>query len=240
MSDNKEAKWKKLLKPILLVSTVALLMVLAKAFDLGEKLDLLKEWIGGLGNWGPIAFVLAYVVATAAMVPGTALTFGAGALFGPVLGVILVSIGSTIGAAVCFLIARYFARDSISKWLAGNEKFAKLDKMSVKHGVMIVAITRLVPIFPFNVLNYGFGLTGVSFGTYVLWSWVCMLPGTIFYVVGAAAITQGLASGEVPWPLVGVLAGVMVFLFFVVRFAKSKLDDDPETEEAEGHDKEAS
>lgn len=214
------------LKPVLLVVAVVTLMVVAKVFDLGGKLELLKEWIAGLGKWGPIVFVFAYIVATVAMVPGTALTVGAGALFGSVKGVLLVSVGSTIGAAFCFLIARYFARESISKWLEGNDKFRKLDGMSVHHGAIIVAITRLVPLFPFNLLNYGFGLTGVNFWTYMLWSWACMLPGTILYVVGADAVTSALATGEIPWPLVGVVAGVLVFLFFVVRYAKSKIDAD--------------
>ncbi len=226
MSEDKTNKAGKALKPILLIAAVVALMVAAKVFDLGGKLELLKEWIAGLGKWGPIVFVLAYIVATVAMVPGTALTVGAGALFGSVKGVLLVSIGSTVGAAFCFLIARYFARESISKWLAGNEKFNKLDGMSVHHGAIIVAITRLVPLFPFNLLNYGFGLTGVNFWTYMLWSWACMLPGTILYVVGADAVTSALSSGQVPWPLVGVVAGVLVFLFFVVRYAKSKIDSD--------------
>ena len=232
-TEEQPPGYKKALKPILLITTIVVLMILARVFGLGEKLELLKDWITGLGKLGPIVFVLLYIVATVAMVPGTALTVGAGALFGSVMGVILVSIGSTLGATLCFLIARYFARDAISKWLEGNEKFQKLDKMSEKHGAMVVAITRLVPLFPFNLLNYGLGLTGARFGTYVLWSWVCMLPGTILYVVGADALSSALSSGEVPWPLLGVLGGVIVFLAVVVRFAKKKIDSESEDEPKE-------
>jgi uncharacterized membrane protein YdjX (TVP38/TMEM64 family) len=227
-TEERASGLKKALKPILLVTAIVVLMILARVFGLGEKLELLKDWITGLGQWGPIVFVLIYIIATIAMVPGTALTVGAGALFGSVTGVILVSIGSTVGATICFLIARYFARDSISKWLEGNEKFQKLDDMSEKHGAMVVAITRLVPLFPFNLLNYGLGLTGARFGTYVLWSWVCMLPATILFVVGADALSSALSSGEVPWPLLGVLAAVIAFLAVVVRFAKKKIDNDSE------------
>lgn len=86
-----------------------------------------------------------------------------------------------------------------------------------------MALTRLVPIFPFNLLNYGFGLTRVPFWTYLLWSWFCMLPGTALYVVGEDAFTKGLAQGKVPWSLMGALAGVAVILTFLVRAARKKL-----------------
>ncbi|MDP7423361.1 MAG: TVP38/TMEM64 family protein, partial [bacterium] len=157
---------------------------------------------------------------------GSALTAGAGILFGSTLGVVCVSIASTLGAGLAFLVARYFARQSVEGWLAGNDTFRKLDEMTGRHGAIIVAITRLVPIFPFNLLNYGFGLTRVSFWTYVLWSWLCMLPGTVLYVVGADAITSGIAKGEIPWGLLGVLAAVIVVLVFLVKMAKNKIEDD--------------
>ena len=80
-----------------------------------------------------------------------------------------------------------------------------------------------MPLFPFNLLNYGFGLTRVPFWTYVVWSWLCMLPGTILYVVGADALTQGIAQGEVPWVLIGAMGGVGVLLAILVRYARRRL-----------------
>jgi uncharacterized membrane protein YdjX (TVP38/TMEM64 family) len=135
----------------------------------------------------------------------------------------LVSIGSTIGAGLAFLVGRYFARDAVARWLNDKEKFKKLDRLTEEHGSIIVAITRLVPVFPFNVLNYGFGLTRVKFWTYVFWSWLCMLPGTILYVVGADAVTKGLAQGRVPWALIGVVVSVVIILTLLVRQARRKL-----------------
>jgi uncharacterized membrane protein YdjX (TVP38/TMEM64 family) len=79
--------------------------------------------------------------------------------------------------------------------------------MTERHGAIIVAITRLVPIFPFNLLNYGFGLTRVRFGTYLLWSFLCMLPGIALYVVGADALTRGLAEGGSVGQLLAALLG---------------------------------
>jgi uncharacterized membrane protein YdjX (TVP38/TMEM64 family) len=136
-----------------------------------------------------------------------------------------VSLASTIGASFSFLIARYFARDAIAGWLSKREKFKKLDGMTEEHGAMVVAATRLIPIFPFNLLNYGFGLTKIPFRTYVFWSWLCMLPGTVLYVVGVDAVIQLIIQKKMPWILFGVIAGVVVLLVFLVKFALSKIKD---------------
>jgi len=170
-----------------------------------------------------LVYTLIYIIAVVAAIPGSPITVLAGALFGSVLGVIVVSIGSTIGAGLAFLVGRYFARDAVARWLKDKEKFKKLDRLTEEHGSIIVAITRLVPVFPFNVLNYGYGLTRVKFWTYVFWSWLCMLPGTILYVVGADAVTKGLAQGRVPWALIGVVASVIIILTLLVRQARKQL-----------------
>jgi uncharacterized membrane protein YdjX (TVP38/TMEM64 family) len=191
----------------------------------GEKLGALREWIQSLGVLGPAVFVGLYVLGVVAGIPGSALTVAAGGLFGSWLGVILVSLSSTIGASFSFLIARYFARDAVAHWLSRREKFKKLDRMTEEHGAVMVAITRLVPIFPFNLLNYGFGLTGIPFWTYVFWSWLCMLPGTVLYVVGVDAVIQLIVLRKVPWTLFGVIAGVGVLLALLVKFARRKIKD---------------
>lgn len=214
-----QGKW----RPIALIGAVILVLVLAKVFGIGDKIGALKGWIESLGVLGPVVFTALYIVAVVAALPGSALTVGAGALFGSVMGIITVSIGSTIGAALAFLIARYFARDAAVRWLNKSEKFKKLDQMTGKHGAMMVALTRLVPVFPFNLLNYGFGLTKVPFWTYVLWSWLCMLPATVLFVVGADAFTKGLEEGRVPWGLVGVAVVTLILLTVIVRQARKRL-----------------
>jgi uncharacterized membrane protein YdjX (TVP38/TMEM64 family) len=144
-------------------------------------------------------------------------------LFGTVLGTVVVSLGSTVGAALCFLIARYFAREAVEKWVQKNEKFKKLDQMTAQQGAVIVAITRLIPLFPFNLLNYGFGLTKVSFWQYTLWSWICMMPGTILYVLAGDAAAKGLSQGRVPWNLIFVGMGVFLLLWLLGRGLRGKL-----------------
>ena len=210
-------------KPVLLLALVVGVLVLASTFNIGERIAQLRGWIDSLGNLGLLVYTLIYIIAVVAAIPGSPITVLAGALFGSVLGVIVVSIGSTIGAGLAFLVGRYFARDAVARWLKDKEKFKKLDRLTEEHGSIIVAITRLVPVFPFNVLNYGYGLTRVKFWTYVFWSWLCMLPGTILYVVGADAVTKGLAQGRVPWALIGVAASVIIILTLLVRQARKQL-----------------
>jgi uncharacterized membrane protein YdjX (TVP38/TMEM64 family) len=212
-------------RPILLIALILTILILAIVFGAGEKLGVLRGWIDSLGILGPAVFVGLYILGVVAGLPGSALTVAAGGLFGSFLGVILVSFASTIGASFSFLIARYFARDAIANWLSKREKFKRLDKMTEAHGAMIVAITRLIPIFPFNFLNYGFGMTKIPFWTYLFWSWLCMLPGTILYVVGVDAVVQLIIRRRAPWILIGVIAGVGVLLVLLVKLARSKIKD---------------
>jgi len=215
---QKARKW----TPLLLLGAVVVALVLASFLDLGTHIAELRGWIASLGSAGPLVFVGIYIVAVVAALPGSALSLSGGILFGSVWGVVLVSIGSTIGASLAFLISRYLAREPAAKWLAKNERFQKLDRMTEQHGWIIVLLTRLVPIFPFNLLNYGFGLTGVRFRTYVLWSWIGMIPGTIVYTVGGDALSQSL-DGKVPWTLVIALAASAVVVAVIVRYARRVL-----------------
>ncbi len=215
-------------KPLLLLVPLVALAIAAPALGLGQWIAQLRGWIEGFGALGPLVFALVYAVAIVAAVPASLLTVAAGAMFGSVVGVATVAAGATAGAAAAFAIARWLARDAVSGWLGRSEKFMRLDAMTERHGAVIVAITRLLPIFPFSLLNYGFGLTRVRFGTYVLWSFLRMLPGTALYVVGADALTSGIAQGRIPWGLVAALAAIVALLAFAIRRARRVLAPAPE------------
>ncbi|RMD59194.1 MAG: TVP38/TMEM64 family protein [Nitrospirae bacterium] len=214
---------KKQWKSAILLFIIVSVLISIRAFSLSDKIEVVPEWIASLGAWGPIVYVLIYICGVVAALPGSALTIAAGPLFGSFFGVILVSISSTIGAGLCFIISRYIARESVSNRLYRNEKFKRLDDLTEKHGATIVAITRLVPLFPFNLLNYGFGLTKVPFITYIFWSWLCMLPGTILYVVGADALWKVLIGKSIPIPLILIVLSMIIVLTIVVKIAKKKL-----------------
>src|ERR1700676_4758550 len=135
------------------------------------------EWISSLGAVAPIVFIAAYVAACVMFIPGSIMTIGAGVLFGVFRGSIYASIGATAGATAAFLIGRYFARDWVAAKLAGNPTFNAIDAAVGREGWKIVGLTRLSPVFPFNLLNYAYGLTRVSLRDYVIASWIGMMAG---------------------------------------------------------------
>ena len=188
----------------------------------------LTRWVQGLGPWGPIVYGLIYVAAVVALLPASAFTIGAGAIFGLVVGTIVVSLGSTTGAALAFLIARHFARDAVARGIARSPRFAAIDQAVGEGGWKIVALLRLSPAVPFNLQNYLYGLTKIGFWPCVLTSWASMLPGTIMYVylgaLGRASLDAASgARSRTPaeWVLfvIGLLATVAVTLY-VTRLAR--------------------
>lgn len=215
----------------MLMGVIVTIIVLAHFLGVRERMGGLRVWIASLGAWGPVAFVLIYTAAVVLALPGSLLTLAGGALFGVAYGVALVSIASTLGASFDFLISRYVAREAVSRWLGDNKQFRKLETLARERGAVIVALTRLVPLFPFNLLNYGFGLTAVPFRTYVFWSWLCMLPGTVLYVAGSDAIFSGLERGRVPWNIVLVFALVGGLLALLVPIARRRLNAPAQVQE---------
>jgi uncharacterized membrane protein YdjX (TVP38/TMEM64 family) len=217
---SKKLPW----KAIIGVALLGLFFLVLRQFDLAAKLQTAQAWVADHGAWGPVAFIGIYIVAVVAALPASILTAGAGGIFGWWAGLIYVSVAATMGACLAFLISRYLARNLISRWLGDNPTFRKLDALTAKHGKVIVAVTRLAPIFPFNLQNYGFGLTQVPFRTYAFWSWLCMLPGTALYVVGGDVLTAALKNGRVPWRLVIVLMVMLIGVLLLVARAKRRFE----------------
>lgn len=192
-----------------------------------ELWDNISVWIQTLGAWGPISFIGIYALATVIFIPGSALTLGAGLLFGVGWGSLWVIVGSNIGANLAFLIGRYLARDAISRKTAENPNFRAIDEAVGKEGWKIVGLTRLAPVFPFNLLNYGFGLTGVKWVHYAIATLIGMLPGTVMYVyLGSLGRLVGESARKSPAEIVlyvlGFIAAVVVTVL-VTRIAKKAL-----------------
>ncbi len=200
----------------------------------GERLvgDLL-QWISGLGAIAPLVFVVVYILACVLFVPGLILTVGAGFLFGVIWGTVYVSVASTAGATCAFVIGRYFAREWVAAKIAGNAKFAAIDGAIAREGWKIVVLTRLSPLFPFNLLNYALGLTRVSPKEYVLASWAGMLPATIVYVyLGSLAgdltrvAAHRMTHTPAEWALyaTGFIATLGI-VFYATRIASRALNE---------------
>lgn len=213
-------------KLVLLVVAIVTLVLAARHFDAKEKLETTLQWIENLGFWGPVVFILAYIVATVFLLPGSVLTLGAGAVFGLVKGGICVSIGSTIGATAAFLVGRYLARDWVAKKIEGNEKFLAVDEAVAQEGWKIVGLLRLSPMFPFNLLNYGFAITRVSLRDYFFASWIGMIPGTIMWVYIGYLANVAASDGDntsKTLKIVGFVATVILTVA-ATRIAKQALD----------------
>ena len=215
----------------LALAALGLVAVAVAARSLGGRLPALVAWIDGLGALGPLVFVVTYVVATVCFVPGSALTLAAGALFGVGSGLAYAFTAATLGAAAAFLVSRHLARGAVEQRIAGNERFAAIDRAVGREGRKIVFLLRLSPVFPFAFLNYALGLTRVGFGDFVLGS-VGMLPGTLLYVsygsaLGLAAQAAGGVApqrGPAEWAVLalGLLATVAVTVL-VTRVARRAL-----------------
>ncbi|MCI0458159.1 MAG: VTT domain-containing protein [Gemmataceae bacterium] len=215
------------------VGLIALSLLLVwRQLPVGPAVQMLEDWIESLGMWGPLVFGLIYVAAVVALIPGSALTLAAGALFGLVGGTVVASLASTTGAALAFLTSRYLARDRIAAKLRQYPRFDAIDKAIAESGWKIVALLRLSPAVPFNLQNYLYGLTGIRFWPYVLTSWLAMLPGTFLYVylghVGRESLEAAAGGTERPrgaaeWAMliVGLLAtiAVTVYITYLARKA---------------------
>jgi len=132
----------------------------------------LERELGHFGQWAPIVFVVLYALSTVLFVPGSLLTLAGGALFGPIAGTLCNLTGATLGATLAFMIARYVASDWVSA--RAGERLAALVQGVEEEGWRFVAFVRLVPLFPFNLVNYAFGVTRICLGEYVIASFVCM------------------------------------------------------------------
>jgi uncharacterized membrane protein YdjX (TVP38/TMEM64 family) len=225
---------------VLLVSLVFSIPVMpafaqSSSIEVGFNPQLLLKnllaWIESLGSIGAIAFIGIYIISTVAFLPAFILTLGAGVLFGVWLGSIYVFIGATLGSIAAFLVGRYLARDWVAKKIAGNDRFGAIDRAVGKEGLKIVLLTRLSPAFPFNLLNYAFGVTGVSLQDYAIGS-IGMIPGTIMFVyIGSLAGSLALIGTDaqptnptLQWTIriVGLIATVAVTVY-VTRLAKQAL-----------------
>jgi uncharacterized membrane protein YdjX (TVP38/TMEM64 family) len=180
-----------------------------------DGLGRLRDWIGGFGVAAPLVFIAIYVVATVAFLPGTPLSLLAGLVFGPVFGTLWAVIGATIGATLAFLVGRYAARGLVEGWTSNNERLKKLDEGVERQGWRMLLITRLVPLFPFNLQNYAYGLTKIGLGTYVLLTAVCIVPGAAVFTFAGGSLASARQDPTKTFVYLGVAAVLFVAVSLV-------------------------
>lgn len=215
---------------------LGLVMFLFFHFDLRTKFrayfqNVITPWIDAHPVFGVVVYFGVYVTAVVAFLPGSIVTVAGGALFGPILGTIVVSVSSTTAAAIAFLIARYAAKGWVEK--KAGERIDTIQEGIRKEGWRFVAFTRLVPVFPFSLQNYVYGLTRVHFWTYVFVSWVAMLPGTFAYVYAGYAAKVAAAGGagvKKTLLVISIAAGVLILVSMIPKWLKGQASDELQEE----------
>ena len=200
----------------IVVGLVAALLI-GGGFFLGQRgffsTEALLKLLGAYPLAAPLIFMLIYAVAPALFLPSIPLSLAAGFFWGPVWGVLFAITGATAGACVSFFLARYLLHDAVRKRFAAGQ-WHWLEENVAKHGWKAVAFVRLIPVFPFNVLNYLLGLTPISFGQYLWSSVVFMLPGCIAFVAFGSSLGELILLGSIQGLLAGaaIAAGALVLV----------------------------
>ncbi|MCL2366522.1 MAG: TVP38/TMEM64 family protein [Oscillospiraceae bacterium] len=226
-----------ILKLIIVVAIIAAVVVVAFVIPVGaqgetisqmlaltpenlENIESIFSFIDGLGVIGYIVYIVIYIVAAVFMLPAFIFTVLAGAVFGPVVGAILALLAATIGATVAFIVARYIARDTMVERFGSSPLFNKIDNGLRQNGTSFLILTRLVPIFPYNVQNYIYGLTPIKLPTFIFVSLITMAPGAGIYAFIAGEIMAQLRRGEQPdflrFFIILAIAGVILFLVSLI------------------------
>ncbi len=216
---------KSIIKILIAIGVVAAVYLVLRYYGATDEIRLenvpkIKTWVASFGKIAPLIYIGLYLVSTVFFLPGSPVTVLAGFVFGPLWGVFYASVASIISVSVAFLIARYVARDLVEDWVKDNAQFRKIDEQVEEQGWRILMFTRLVPIFPFNLQNYAYGLTSIRFSTYVLVSAIFMLPGTAVFVQLGGAFVSGEGNIWKTLLYLGIAGVLMLLLSLIPRLLR--------------------
>jgi uncharacterized membrane protein YdjX (TVP38/TMEM64 family) len=224
-ADRRRAGWSFLGGIVFSTAFVAVVVGVLLYFDLQSEVLRFLRWLDGLGLWAPILFSMVMAAVVVLLLPGVLLTTGAGFVFGVAIGTVCVVIGSTLGAALAFLLARSLFGHRAARYVLQNPKLAMLDSQLPPHAWKIVLVTRLIPFFPAKLANYFFGLTSVSLRAFTFGTLLGFIPLSLHNVylgaIAAELTTQGLRTagyGEHGWMLYG--AGFVIVVTAVVYLGR--------------------
>lgn len=183
----------KYIKLIIFIALVIIILILNHNYKLYEKINDLDNFKFMI-NENIIKASIIYIIITAIgssvlALPGVTFALFSGILFGPILGIILCSISSTMSASISFIISRFFLKDSVKPLVEKNKYLNKiLFEDGNKNAIMLLMITRLVPLFPYNIQNFAYGITDISFTLYTIYTFIFMLPGISLFTIASAGI----------------------------------------------------
>ncbi|HCJ9832045.1 TPA: TVP38/TMEM64 family protein [Escherichia coli] len=185
-------------------------------FDLLTDLPHLQTLIRQSGLFGYSLYILLFIIATLFLLPGSILVIAGGIVFGPLLGTLLSLIAATLASSCSFLLPRWLGRDLLLKYVGHSHTFKAIEKGIARNGIDFLILTRLIPLFPYNIQNYAYGLTAIAFWPYTLISALTTLPGIVIYTVMAS----DLANEGITLRFILQLCLAGLALFILVQLAK--------------------
>ncbi|GFP94823.1 tvp38/tmem64 family membrane protein slr0305 [Phtheirospermum japonicum] len=216
--------WVSFFKFLLLLLLVAGIVIACFTLPVEKMLKDFLVWVDkDLGHWGPLVLAVAYIPLTILAVPASVLTLGGGYLFGLPIGFLADSIGATLGAGAAFLLGRTLGRSFVISKLKDYPQFNAVAIAIEKSGFKIVLLLRLVPLLPFNMLNYLLSVTPVALGPYLMASWLGMMPITLALVYVGTTL-KDISDVTHGWSGLSKTRWAFIALSFVVSVAKAALD----------------
>lgn len=219
----KNKQYIRLLLFLLLIAGIVAALINRDLFDI----NVIKANLDKLGIYAPILFIGLYVIGTLFFFPGSLLTLAGGALFGPWLGTLYNLIGATLGATLAFMLSRYIG----SEWVqqkAGGILQKLLDGVEAE-GWRFIAFVRLVPLFPFNILNYALGLTRIKLIPYMLTTWICMIPGGFAYTWLGHAGSEAASGSENTVQNILIAIALLAIVIYIPRVLKKNKSTNDES-----------
>lgn len=207
---------------LIVVGVIAWILTQTNTMEYLKDRHKLEAYIKGLGVWAPVAYISIYALVTITCISVLPITIVGGMVFGPILGVVYTALGASIGLSLSFLIARYIARKPIESKFGKTDAFKKINEGVKNDGWFILATTRLLPVFPFGIQNYVYGLTPISFIQYSLLSTLFILPGTSVFIILAGAVASGDTKTAIKYSIIASLIFFVLTLVTKVIAKKQK------------------
>jgi uncharacterized membrane protein YdjX (TVP38/TMEM64 family) len=190
----------------------------------GENhLTQLTNWVQDQGALAPAVFILVNALGVVLFIPQVIFTIIAGMLFGAFEGIVHATLGLSLGATACFFLARGALRKTLQRRMTRNPAYHKLEALSRKHPLKVMALSRTVPVFPIPLLSYLWGLTTVPFLSYLIVTMFCTIPETTFLTMGGHLLQSGVTGRGLSWTTVAALVVVALLLLFIVNKARIML-----------------
>jgi uncharacterized membrane protein YdjX (TVP38/TMEM64 family) len=223
-SEQRGAAWRTILKAVAVLAVVAGASYVMEHWG-GGYMTRVSAFVAEQGRMAGGVFICLNILATMLMVPQVLFTVAAGALFGWKIGALVASAGMTLGATGAFLAARYGVRDYIRARFEHHVIFMRMRRLSISHPLHVIAVSRLIPVLPFPLASYLLGVTEVRSLPYVLLTWLCMLPETLFLASGGHLLHSGI-TGRASMEAAVVLGLAGCALAVAVHRMKRKIVED--------------